>query len=155
MHALATREPKPTPVEERGCRPQAVCELPSGRLQGRWSPSAGTEPVPAGSWLATPEDETEAGFRWRLGSEGEADRWAGDVLESATVGEEVARVPGWLAAEVGPGRPAGLLVERLATAARRARVPLWVPNVDREALQLLLRLPGTFWVDGSAVPQTD
>ena len=57
--------------------------------------------------------------------------------------------------EAGPGRPAGLLIERLAAAAERAGVALWIPNVDGAKLQFLLRLPGELWVDGPAVPEAD
>jgi hypothetical protein len=155
MRALATHEARPAGRKGHGCRSRAVFELPEGRLRGRWAPTVSTEKPPAGGWLAIPADETEAGYRWRLQSEGEEDRWAEDLLDSSALGEDVPRVPGWLAAELGPGRPAALLVARLAEAAGRAGVPLWVPNVDRDALQHLLRLPGAFWVDGSAVPEPD
>ena len=56
---------------------------------------------------------------------------------------------------IGAGRPAGLLLERLAAAAANRGVPLWVPNVDSAALKLVLSQPGTIWVDGPAVPTAE
>ena len=51
------------------------------------------------------------------------------------------------------GTPAALLVARLADAADRRGLPLWIPNVDGEGLRFALGLPGTLWVDGPAVPR--
>jgi hypothetical protein len=153
MRALATREPDSDGAGTLECPGQAVYELPSGRLLGHWAPSTSDEQPSTPGWTATPEDETDAGFRWRLRSAAAQDRWASDIFDSASVGDEIARVPGWLAGEVAPGRPAGLLVEHLAEAASRTGAPLWVSNVDQDGLQYLLRLPGSFWVDGPAVPE--
>jgi len=63
------------------------------------------------------------------------------------------RVPGWASRGLRPGSPAGLLVTRIAEAASRRGIPLWIPNVDQEGLRLVLGLPGTIWVDGPAVPK--
>ena len=65
----------------------------------------------------------------------------------------LSRMPGWAADFLRPGSPAGLLARRLAEAAARRGLPLWIPNVDREALPEVLRLPGTIWVDGPSVPR--
>jgi hypothetical protein len=77
------------------------------------------------------------------------------VLRPEDVEPPVARLPGWIGVSIGAGRPAGLLLERLAVAASERGVPLWVPNVDRMALNLVLGLPGTVWVDGPAAPTAE
>lgn len=133
--------------------PRAVCELPSGRPVGRWAPVEIPCDHGGVGWSAIPEAATAHGFRWRLTGVGEVDRWVEDGLGPQTEAAVGLRVPGWFAAEAGLGRPAGCVLERLAAGAERRGVPLWVPNVDQARLQFLLRLPGTFWVDGSAVPE--
>ena len=75
------------------------------------------------------------------------------MVGSSAVAEAAVRLPGWVAVGLGPGRPAALLLERLASTASRLGVPLWVPNVDQVVLRLLLGMPGPFWVDGPAVPR--
>ena len=83
--------------------------------------------------------------------------FAQDVLEAEAIdrldGAAAARVPGSTGGSLRRGRPAGLLIQRLAEAAHRRGLPLWIPNVDREGLKLALRLPGTLWIDGPAVPR--
>jgi len=44
-------------------------------------------------------------------------------------------------------------VTRLAEVAARHGLPLWIPNLDGDALRLALTLPGVLWVDGPAVPR--
>jgi len=138
-------------VDDMTTFPRPVYRLPSGQFEGWWAPSEIEAWTPDRGWVATPHSVSEAGFRWRLeGGEGPS-RWADDVFD-ATGAADVARLPGWVALGVGAGRPAGLLVERLAGAAEKNGIPLWVPNVDSVALQFLLRLPDVLWVDGPAVP---
>jgi hypothetical protein len=77
------------------------------------------------------------------------------VLRPEDVEPPVARLPGWIGVSIGAGRPAGLLLERLAVAASERGVPLWVPNVGRAALNLVLGLLGSVWVDGPAAPTAE
>ncbi len=154
MAALAGHRESVSPPSDAGFA-RAVCELPSGRHVGRWSPADLGEGDHGPGWLAIPAGTTAHGFRWRLaGGDGE-EEWLEDRISAGAGAGPAHRVPGWLAVEAGGGRPAGLLVERLAADAHRRGVPLWVPNVDQARLQFLLRLPGIFWVDGSAVPETE
>ncbi len=137
---------------ERTRFPRPVYRLPSGQLEGWWAPTEAEAPTPNRGWLASPHSVSEAGFRWSMEGGGGQTRWADDVLEIGHA-EDVARLPGWIALGVGAGRPAGLLVQRMAAVAERTGVRLWVPNVDAGALQFLLRLPDVLWVDGPAVPE--
>ncbi len=137
----------------RAVRPQPVHELPSGHSLGWWAPRAAATP-PTG-WLATPVETTRSGRGWVLaGGEGGA---VAEVLLSAeveaVVEERAVRAPGWVTIGLRSGTPAGLLVQRLAGSAARRGLPLWVPNLDSEALRFVLSLPGTLWVDGPAVPR--
>jgi hypothetical protein len=153
MMALAESEALEVEGEPEETRPQPVYELPSGRPVGWWSPR---EVETAGEgWHASPMEDNEVGYRWRLlGGDGN-EEFVEDVIMASEVRSPAVRFPGWAATAVGAGRPAGLLVEWLATTAAKADIPLWVPNLHHDALQLLLRLPGTFWVDGPAAPKPD
>lgn len=133
---------------------EPVYELPNGRLIGRWASEPGPEDRDV--WVAAPIEISGPKCRWRLtggGTTSEVD----DVLEVADLtrieGAPAVRVPGSLTGNLRQGTPAGLLVQRLADAAARRGLPLWVPNVDTEALRFALKLPGTIWVDGPAVPR--
>jgi hypothetical protein len=137
---------------------EPVYEIPSGRRVGWWSPSSREEAAPDG-WLAVPETAEGAVCCWHLegGAEGPA-----KVPEIVCTGEvpvmgeaAAARVPGWVAADLRPATPAGLLVERLARATEKAGMPLWVPNVTTEGLRFLLGVGAAMWVDGPAVPVGD
>jgi hypothetical protein len=130
-----------------------VYELPSGARVGTWSRTNGRI-ASEGGWHAVPVGETPTGLQWRLTGDG-PDRVIDEVLEGVQIQREAVRVPGWVGVAVGRGRPAGLLVEVLAAAAARQGAPLWVPNIGQQALDMLLRLPGTFWVDGPAAPSAD
>jgi hypothetical protein len=133
---------------------EPVYELPSGQLVGWWA----SEPVPKRSdgWVAAPIEITGAKGRWRL-TGGDEKTAVEDVLEVDDLnrldGSTAVRVPGLLTDDLRSGTPAGLLVQRLAEASARLGLPLWVPNVDTDALRFALRLPGTVWVDGPAVPR--
>jgi len=131
-----------------------VHELPHGRRIGCWGLEVGETPADEG-WIAEPVEVSSARCRWRLEST-ETSGTVVDVLTTAEVAglEDVlaVRVPGWASCGLCPGSPSGLLVTRIAEAASRRRLPLWVPNVDQEGLRLVLGLPGTIWVDGPAVP---
>ncbi len=148
-------------ADRTGCRPdpsawgfpRPVHELPSGRRVGWWAPAACAAVAGGEEWTAVPGEATAVGFRWLLQGPGGLPMAAADTLGTVTGPAAAARVPGWIVAGLGAGRPAGLLVERLASAAQRLGVPLWVPNVGAGALRYLLRLPGTLWVDGAAVPE--
>lgn len=158
MEAL-TRASAQEPVRDPAASgfPRPVHELPSGRRVGWWSPGPVQFDPPEGEWLATPDDVSDAGFRWCLAGPQQAERRVDDVVDSGSLAEGAAaalRVPGWISCSLAPGRPAGLLVERLAVVAARLAAPLWVPNMRSESLQLLLRLPGVVWVDGPVVPQS-
>jgi hypothetical protein len=131
-----------------------VYELPSGRHVGWWS-SSPSSPEADREWTATPAERTAAGFRWKLAHPNGSESTVDDVLRSDEVGPPAARLPGWVGVAIGAGRPAGLLLERLAAAAAERGVPLWVPNVDHAALNLVLRQPGTIWVDGPAAPSAE
>lgn len=141
------------PGAEAAIPPQPVHELPSGRAVGCWSTAAGE--VPAGAWLAVPQPTDADTTAWRL--QGADDRTVIEVLLADDVeraaGAAAVRVPGWVVADLRPGTPAGLLVARLAEAANRRGLPLWVPNVHADGLRFLLGLSGTLWVDGPAVPR--
>jgi len=148
-------------VEDRtGCRPdpsawgfpRPVHELPSGRRVGWWSPAACAAVAGGEEWTAVPGEATAVGFHWQLHVPGGSQIAVVDALESAMGPAAAVRVPGWITGGLEAGRPAGLLVERLASAAHRLGVPLWFANVGAGALRFLLRLPGTLWVDGAAVP---
>jgi hypothetical protein len=138
--------------EDAPARP--VYELPSGRRVGWWSSSASGRVADDG-WIATPEETTAAGLRWKLTGPDGSNWAANDVLRSDDVGSPAARLPGWVGVAIGAGRPAGLLLERLAAAAAAKGVPLWVPNVAHAALNLVLRQPGSIWVDGPAAPSAE
>ncbi len=134
---------------------QPVHELPDGRRVGWWGFEESEMPEDQG-WIARPAVVTSTRCRWRLEwSEGSG------IVEEALSTEDVVgadevlavRVPGWASSGLRPGSPAGLLVTRVAEAASRRGLPLWVPNVDREGLRLVLGLPGIIWVDGPAVPR--
>lgn len=148
-------------ADRTGCRPdpsawgfpRPVHELPSGGRVGWWSPAGCAAEVGGEEWTAMPGEATAVGFRWQLQGAGRLPTAAVDTLGTVTGPAAAVRVPGWIAAGLGAGRPAGLLVERFASAAQRLGVPLWVPNVGAGALRYLLRLPGTLWVDGAAVPE--
>ncbi len=132
-----------------------VYSLPAGNRVGWWVAGSGAgEPVGVG-WVATPERPNRVGFRWRLASMAGEPRWVEDVVadEGQPGASGVVRVPGWLTAGLCAGACAAPVVEHLAAAAAAAGGVLWVANVDRPALELLLswRLP--LWVDGPAVPE--
>jgi hypothetical protein len=140
--------------EVKSVSAEPVYELPSGRLLGWWASEPG--PQRSGGWVASPERIEGGVCRWRLAGTG-SKQVVDEVLEIAELdrldGAEAVRVPGWLTVNLRPGTPAGLMVQRLADAAARRGLPLWVPNVDTDALRFALRLPGTIWVDGPAVPR--
>ena len=153
--AYAALAGSPSTTESPGqVPPQPIHELPHGRRVGWWMIRSGQKPEEEG-WVATPVDVGAARCRWQL----EGSEISGTVVE-VLGSEEVAgveeamaiRVPGWAARDVRPGSPAGLLVTRIAEAASRQGLPLWIPNVDQGGLRLVLGLPGTIWVDGPAVP---
>ena len=132
-----------------------VHELPHGRRIGWWGLDTKKTPEDEG-WIAAPVEVTSTRCRWRVGSAVSS----GIVAEVHTSGEIAGlenvlavRVPGWASRGLRPGSPAGLLVTRIAEAASRHGLPLWIPNVDQEGLRLVLGLPGNLWVDGSAVPR--
>lgn len=133
---------------------QPVHELPHGRRVGWWAIGASDAPEDEG-WLAGPDDVDSTPTSWRL----EGAESSGVVEEVLTADEVVGleqalavRVPGWASQGLRAGSPAGLLVTRIAEAASRRGLPLWIPNVDQEGLRFVLGLPGTIWVDGPAVP---
>jgi hypothetical protein len=135
--------------------PQPIHELPNGRRVGWWLIRNDQTPEEEG-WVATPVEAGAARCRWQL----EGPEFSGTVVEVlgsenvVCVEEAVAvRVPGWASRDVRPGSPAGLLVTRIAEAASRRGLPLWIPNVDQEGLRFVLGLPGAIWVDGPAVPK--
>ena len=133
---------------------EPVYELPSGSLIGWWASEPG--PRQTDLWVAVPVKISGVTCRWQLVDEGST-TVVEDVLEAADVdrigGVAAVRVPGMLTGDLRAGTPAGLLVQRLADAASRRGLPLWVPNVATEDLRFALRLPGTVWVDGPAVPR--
>jgi hypothetical protein len=133
---------------------EPVHELPNGRLVGRWASEPGPEDRDV--WVAVPIEISGPKCRWRL-TGGSTNTVVDDILEVADLtrieGAPAVRVPGSVTGNLRPGSPAGLLVQRLADAAARRGFPIWVPNVDTEALRFALRLPGTVWVDGPAVPR--
>ena len=132
-----------------------VHELPHGRRVGWWGLDAKTRPEDEG-WIASPVEVSSIRCRWRIESS-ENSGFVAEVLASEEIAglEDVlaVRVPGWASRGLRPGSPAGLLVTRIAEAASRRGIPLWIPNVDQEGLRLVLGLPGTIWVDGPAVPK--
>lgn len=154
LSALATLPDRPL-HGSAGSIPRAVWELPSGRRVGAWSPTEVTSPNAEAGWCAAPVATTEHGFVWRMAGEDGGEQLVEDAPDPKIGGGPALRVPGWIASEAGWGRPAGILVERLAAEAVRRGVPLWVPNVDQSRLQFVLRLPGRFWVDGPAVPEPE
>jgi len=132
--------------------PRPVHELPSGQRVGWWSPGDSGFLTGEREWVATPAEPSEAGFRWRLRPRDGPEFGVDDSLGPVGSAGAATRVPGWLAASLGAGGPAGLLVERMATAALRQGISLWVPNLRPGSLPFVLRLPGTLWVDGAGVP---
>jgi len=135
--------------------PQPIHELPHGHRVGWWLIRSDQKPEEEG-WVATPVEAGAARCRWQV----EGSESSGAVVEVlgseevADVEEAVAvRVPGWASRHVRSGSPAGLLVTRIAEAASRRGLPLWVPNIDQEGLRIVLGLPGVIWVDGPAVPE--
>lgn len=141
-------------AHKSGASPEPVYELPTGRLVGWWSPGSVAEV--AEGWIAVPVNVGGSGCRWRLsGGDGAAEVAEVSVADdlAGIEGSAAVRLPGSLTANLRPGTPAGVLLQRLADAAARRGVPLWVPNVDTEALRFLLSFPGILWVDGPAVPR--
>ena len=134
--------------------PQPVHELPHGRRIGWWRMGEGEEPEGEG-WTATPTVENVTRCRWRIDGDDDPgpveEVLAADEVTEA--GDAVAvRIPGWASSGLRTGSPGGLLAARIADAATRRGLPLWIPGVDEEALRFVLGLPGTIWVDGPAVP---
>jgi hypothetical protein len=134
--------------------PQPVHELPHGRRVGWWLTRNDQKSEEEG-WVAFPVEAGAARCSWQL-EDSESPGTIEEVLgseEVAGIDEAVAaRVPGWASRDLRPGSPAGLLVTKIAEAALRRGLPLWIPGVDQEGLRLVLGLPGTIWVDGPAVP---
>ena len=135
--------------------PVPVTAISSGGPVGCWATHQ--DQSTGAGWMATPTEVTAARCRWRVQGEG----MTGSVEDVVTTDELNAardalavRVPGWLTDHLRPGTPAFLLLSNLAEGAARRGIPLWVPNVDAEALQMVLRLPGVLWVDGPAVPRS-
>jgi hypothetical protein len=144
-------------AQTRACRPmepRPVYELPSGRHLGWWS-SEPTTLRPATGWIALPELDAELGIGWRLvTADGEVGR-VHDAVGSDRMSSPLpyaVRLRGWTTMRSRPGSPCGLLAEHMVGAARRLGRPVWIPNVDQDAVQLALRLGGPVWVDGPAVP---
>lgn len=151
--ALTGGSPKTPSLSELS--PQPVHELPHGRRVGWWL-TGSEQHLEEEGWLATPIEAGSARCPWRI----DGPDHSGSVIEVlgseevAGVEEAVAvRVPGWASRGLRPGSPAALLVTRIADAAVRRGLPLWIPGVDQEGLRLVLVLPGTIWVDGPAVPR--
>jgi hypothetical protein len=145
------------PIESEGASSvpyQAVHELPHGRRVGWWNPRAG-ETVQEDGWVARPIEVAGDRCVWQLEEEGSPSIVAEVVNadEVADVDQAVAvRVPGWASRGLRTGSPSGLLIGRIAEAAHRLGVPLWIPGVEQDGLRFVLGLPGTIWVDGPAVP---
>ena len=144
------------PVVDAGGLCLPVYEVPHGRRVGWWGRYKDESSARDG-WSASPETVSQPRCRWRLdGKDGSG------VIEEVLTSEEVGRIedvvavriPGWASRDIRPGSPAGLLVTRLAEAADRRGLPLWIPNLDDDALRLALGLPGVLWVDGTAVPRS-
>jgi hypothetical protein len=135
--------------------PQPVHELPHGRRVGWWGIGTSETSEDEG-WRAAPVDVAPTRCRWRIDSF-ERSGFVEEVLTSDEIAGlekvQAVRVPGWASRGLRPGGPAGLLVTRIAEAASRRGLPLWIPNVDHEGLRLVFGLPGVIWVDGPAVPR--
>jgi len=133
-----------------------VYSIPEGRRIGSWRPAALEDGWRGTGTVLYPSGEGAAGASWRI--EGPERRTAEipQVVEVAQVetarGVAAVRLPGWLGCGLRAGTPAWALVERLARAAGKRGVPLWIPNVDDEALRLILGLGIEIWTDGPAVP---
>jgi hypothetical protein len=150
----ALTEDSSTPELQETLPPQPVHELPHGRRVGWWL-TTNDRKLEEEGWVAVPVEAGSARCRWQL----EGTVLSGtveEVLKSdevASVDDAAAvRVPGWASRDLRPGSPAGLLVTKIAEAASRRDLPLWIPGVDQEGLRLVLGLPGAIWVDGPAVP---
>ena len=131
-----------------------VHELPRGRRVGWWSRQE-FQAKPDEGWLLFPEPGSPNRRTWRLegmGASGVVDEVLTSEELEGVAGPLAVRLPGWASRDIRPGTPAGLLVTRLAEAAVRRGLPLWIPHVDGDALRLVLGLPGVLWVDGPAVP---
>lgn len=127
-----------------------VHELPSGRRLGGWWVSPQAE-VTQG-WLAAPG--VTALDPWRLIAASSIEEIPQVVMPAQllAVHHPVVRVPAWATVALRAGSPSAVLLERLVGAARRESTTLWVPGVDADGLQVLLRLAHPMWVDGPAVP---
>jgi len=148
--ALAAADP--AGEQEQQTQRHPVYELLTGQLVGWWGLTKPT-PQPSHEWHAEPIAATSLGFRWRLCRADGPDVTVEDTVTSTpALQSPVARVAGWATNRLCTGSPAGLLIESLASAAKRRGTTLWVPSVDHLALQLLLRLKADVWVDGPAVP---
>ncbi len=149
--AVAATAAEPSAAGEKA---RAVLDLPTGRCVGHWSPDAASRGT-GGGWWATPMAIAGDGHRWRLTGIERREIEVVDALidEAASDGPSpLLRVPGWVGSEIGCGRPAGLLIERMASTPTRLNRPLWVSNVDEAGVRWLLSLPGPIWVDGPGVP---
>lgn len=140
--------------DERTVSAFPVLDLSTGRPVGCWSPSAGIAETSSGFTAFPPDGRTQIGI-WDFMDENGSRHVLVEttsLLDQERSSQTVIRVPGFIGAELRPGSPAGLLVERLAHDERRVGRPLWVPSVDNLAVRFLLRLPGPIWVDGPGVP---
>ncbi len=141
----------PAPLVRGVPRPRPVYELPRGRRLGSWW----IEPLAAETdgWMAVPG--TAPGRPWRLMAASAVEEIgpASSPAAVASSSRPVLRVPGWMSADLRPGSPSAVLLERLAGEAGRTGTVLWVPGVDASGLQVVLRLGIPVWVDGPAVPE--
>lgn len=139
------------PAAEAVARPRPVYELPRGRRLGSWWIEALA--VEAGGWLAVPG--SGPGAEWRLMAASAVEEIGAASSPAAVAGSSrpVLRVPGWMTADLRPGSPSGVLLERIAAEAGLTGAVLWVPGVDAAGLAVALRLGVPLWVDGPAVPE--
>ena len=132
-----------------------VHELPSGDQVGRWGLDLDDgEEHGFHGWTAVPAEDRPDGHRWHLvGPSGDRvtvdDAVEPGAFDAATV---AVRVPGWVTADLRPGSPAGILVDRMARRATRSGLVVWVPGVTQDGLREILRTGARVWVDGPAVP---
>jgi len=145
-----TPEGGPGPPARLVPRPRPVYELPRGRRLGSWW----IEPLGAEGegWLAVPG--AAPGGPWKLMAASAVEEIGVASSPSVVAGSSrpVLRVPGWMSADLRPGSPSAVLLERLAVEAGRTGTVLWVPGVDADGLAVALRLGVPLWVDGPAVP---
>lgn len=141
-----------TAMSSAGAGSQPVMELPAGHRVGWWSLT--DEPGPDGrEFRAVVHDDGGGRFTWELTRSDGARISIDEMPDSIDRDRPVVKLPGWIGGAIRPGSPAGVLAAAAAGHPDRLGRPLWISNVDADAIRILLSFEGPVWVDGPGVPE--